>query len=292
LAAVEAALARTFVLAVTGSFGCGPMVELASEFGDPEDQSVTETCRQVALCGGVIRSDKCELDLSDMVKDGRVSQERAVTCAVCMRNNECPEIRELRHCDVACDGVSYVENLRTSYEVRVSLCEDVLSSCESDTDASSSAGACIDSLQGTLEKSPTLDAEVELCAECVEQAGNDAMASTDATSLCTSLIARCEEGCAKVGVIAEALAEAEARIEETQALARLCATALSCESPDALPPDCTARLAAQLHEPDGGAELATLVGPCTTCLELLSCDVTTRLAECSPSCGSFAFTER
>lgn len=281
-------------LLLSGMLACGPVAAFVEEISGPEDQRVTKTCKRVAQCGGVVKSGDvqdegtCENDLLDMIGDGRVSEERAVACAACLASNDdCKDILDNRHCDTACENVSYVENMFTSACTRSTLCRNVLSACagaelasaeactdpNADTCKLPTCSVCERALKSMLKDSPELDRELATCAECIERASPDA--GPMGAPLCETVIARCQNTCAPIPEIA-------VRLEGAASALGLCAAREACGAQT----DCEDELLGRLAEGGVGSIDGTMLD-CESCLRTIPCDSPTGFADCAPRCADF-----
>jgi hypothetical protein len=285
-------------LGVAALHACGPVVSLFDEVGKGEDESLTKTCKQVFTCGGIVSETTCNAELSDLIEDGRVTQERAVSCAVCMDDNSCDEIVDRRHCDVACAGISMVENLRTRARTRGDLCDSITHACSSREKTSftppgaSSATTCVErascvscvrDLAATVRSTPSLDAEVAKCAACVAETEKDAPSSMP-TERCERFITRCVTACDTVPAVRELFAGAEARFAVEAAVTRLCGARSACGEDLA---DCTSGATSVLSAPDAGSGAVEQATACGACLEATPCDSPTRETDCAAACARF-----
>jgi hypothetical protein len=215
-----------------------------------------------------------------------------------MERNECSEILEERHCDVACREIRYVENLHTSAGIRHALCKHLMEAClDPATLDGSELDSCGAALRSALEKAPELDRQLASCADCIEQTRVDASLQTMETpitgaQLCGRFITRCEDTCSQIGVVAEALAKAEARFALLETVAKACSAHFACipdGDPNARVASCSATIRKQLD--DEMETLLPILATCTSCLELTSCEVATRSEDCAGKCGTLKFTE-
>jgi hypothetical protein len=262
-----------------GLIACGPVAELGNELFHEEDERLTKTCEQVDKCGGVVKQLDCESDLEDMIGDGRVTEERAVVCAACMASNKCEEIRDKRHCDTACQGVGYVQNMFTSECTRSTLCDDVLEVCVLAAEVpdcehpgtSESSLSCRGALIKMLKDSPELDRQLATCAECVARA-KDPPVDTEEVD-CEDVLAQCQTTCSPIP-------EIKARLDRGGSAAlRLCAALEGCGDTTT----CTVDLLAKFAESSPPTE-GTLL-ECESCLRMTPCDSPTRSADCATKCS-------
>lgn len=266
-----------------------------------ENESVTETCSKVETCGGVVEQLACETSLEDMIGDGRISQERASTCAVCMSKNDCEEIKISRHCDTACKDVSFVETLFTSEGDRKTLCNSVASAC-SEAAAPADKKLCPTALRESLETSPSLDQQLNQCALCValtkdKKPGKAEENKVEQQPLCARMTTRCREACASIGVVAEAFAKDEAaraaaaEAAAAAALARetlarnLCNTRYACEENTSEEVETCSTNLIEEFTADTSGSTAARAERCVLCLTK-PCEEPTRLEDCQESCSN------
>jgi hypothetical protein len=212
---------------------------------DTRADRVLDICRTLARCSGFLDEAKCGTQLTDALRDQRISRAGIARCAHCLGNHRsqsgqqdcegeddcqnCESLLNERDCDVACNEVDYAQRTRTSELMRESMCKTLGSAC-----GQSLHGICHDALAELyrqqpepgghgaggqsdlldLEESLDLDATVEKCWECTQGVAKALSRKRSEVSVeaCSLLVATCQASCSLVVPVAKALAPANSAL--------------------------------------------------------------------------------